>query len=243
MRLAAAGISDCGNNRADNQDAFLVDAENRLFVVADGIGGHRGGAVAAKATVTGLQLLLTKAQKPGTGRTMRGLQDIIRQLNASVYAEGTRSGALRGMGSTLVCLLVGRRVAYVANMGDSRVYLLHHDRFTCLTKDHSLAALLVREGEISAREAVSHPGRGHLTRYIGMEQNVCPDICKVRLAVGDRFLLCSDGLWNVLPDKQMAKLLAEDAQPDVLCANLIAAAKANGSQDNITCVVVKGMHP
>jgi protein phosphatase len=141
------------------------------------------------------------------------------------------------MGSTLACLLIRGGRACIANMGDSRVYRWRAG-LTCLTQDHSLTALLVREGEISPRSAARHPARGQLTRYVGMEQEVYPDMSSVQVKIGDRFLLCTDGLWNVLPDKRIAGLPTDDAGPEAVCARLIAAAKLAGSQDDVTAVVV-----
>jgi len=237
-QLAAAGLSDIGHGRTENQDAFHVDAAGGLFVVADGIGGHRGGGVAAQATVAGLRHLLNKTPKARIVRTTHWLRKAIRLLNASVFSQGARSDALRGMGSTLACLLIRNRTAYVANMGDSRVYLLRRRRLIRLTEDHTLTALLVREGEISAKDAATHPGRGHLTRYIGMGQDVNPDVSKVRVTAGDRFLLCTDGLWNVLRDAQIKGILLKDNNPQRVCSALVEASKNQGSQDNITCVMV-----
>jgi len=141
------------------------------------------------------------------------------------------------MGTTLACLFIQGRTAYVANMGDSRVYRWR-DGLTCLTQDHSLTALLLREGEISARSAACHPARGQLTRYVGMEQDIYPDVRSERIRPGDRFLLCTDGLWNVLPDSTIARMLDADSEPASVCSSLVEAAKAAESQDNITCVVV-----
>ena len=168
---------------------------------------------------------------------LRALKDAVLDLNAAIRASGQRSASLHGMGSTLACLFLHGGTACIANMGDSRVYRWRKG-LKCLTQDHSLSALLLSDGVISRQAAARHPGRGQLTRFVGMQQEVYPDIISVRLRRGDRFLICTDGLWNVLPDKRIAELLAADAEPDVICANLIAAAKAAGSEDNITAVVV-----
>jgi protein phosphatase len=237
IQFEAAGLSDQGQVRDKNEDAYLADTERGLFVVADGIGGHRGGGIAAQAVVKQLPPLLDRRLPEAHGRTTKALRDAILDLNAAIRASGHRDASLRGMGSTLACLLIKGGRAYIANMGDSRVYRWRAG-LTCLTQDHSLTALLVREGEISARSAARHPARGQLTRYIGMEQEIYPDVSSDRMKAGDRFLLCTDGLWSVLPDRQIAKLLVSDVDPAVICAKLIAAAKASGSRDNITCVVV-----
>jgi len=236
--MKAAGLSDIGNVRAANEDAFLVDLDRGLFVVADGMGGHRGGAVAAEATVKHFPALLERHLADAKGRVGVALRGAIMELSGLIRAAGERSTELRGMGATIACLFFGGKSAFVAHMGDSRVYRYRRG-MRVLTKDHSLAALLVREGEISRRAAARHPGRNQLTRYVGMEQEIYPDVTRIEARPGDRFLLCTDGLWNVLPDKGMGKILAGDAGPEVICAKLIEAAKAAGSKDNITCVVVE----
>lgn len=253
----AAGLSDVGDGRHSNEDALLADVQRGLFAVADGIGGHNAGAVAARATVDALPLLLDRRLRSGErqqttvtssaspprdprsshGRNMKVvLRDVVLALSAAVRAQGERDRSLRGMGSTLACLLVKGRSAYIANMGDSRVYLWR-DELTCLTQDHSLTALLVREREISPRSAAQHPSRGQLTRFIGMPQNIYPDVCQVPVRVGMRFLLCTDGLWNVLSEKQISSVLGGEGDLPSMCSALVEAAKSRGSKDNITCVV------
>lgn len=235
--IEAVGLTDQGHGREKNEDAFLVDNERALFVVADGIGGRKGGDMAARAVVNNLASLLDRRLRASHCRVASSLRDTVLDLNAMIRTAGQRSADLHGMGSTLACLFIRGRKAYIANMGDSRVYLWH-DGLTCLTKDHSLTALLIREGEISVRSAAHHPARGQLTRYVGMQQDIYPDVSNVRWRRGDRFLLCTDGLWNVLPDKRIGELLDSDATPDFICAKLIAAANERGSRDNITCVLV-----
>lgn len=239
FQFEVAGLSDQGHVREKNEDAFLADTARGLFVIADGIGGRRGGGIAAQAVVQHLPLLLDRRLRDAHGRSTKALRDAVLDLNAAIRTMGQNRADLHGLGSTLACLWLRGGRAYIANMGDSRVYRWRSAGLRCLTQDHSLTALLVREGEISARSAVRHPARGQLTRYIGMEQDIYPDVSGTPVRTGDRFLLCTDGLWNVLPDKRIAELLTSDAGPDTICANLVAAAKASGSQDNITCVFVE----
>lgn len=237
IQIEAVGLSDQGQGRDKNEDAYFTDTERGLFVVADGVGGHRGGSVAAQTVVKNLPVLLDQRLHDAPGRTATALKDAVLDLNAAIRAMGQRRVDLRGMGSTLACLLIRRRRVYIASMGDSRVYRWRHG-LACLTQDHSLTALLVREGEISARSAARHPARGQLTRYVGMEQDIYPDVSSSRARAGDRFLLCTDGFWNVLSDKRIAGLLDSDSGPETICSALIAAAKEDGSRDNITCLVV-----
>lgn len=236
-QLAAAGLSDQGCGRAFNEDAVHVDVESGLFMVADGIGGQNGGGIAAKAVVRCFPALLNRQLRKSPGGASNALRSACLDLNATIREMRQERTALRRMGSTLACLLIRDRRAYVANMGDSRVYRWRAG-LNCLTQDHSLTALLVREGELSPRSAVRHPGRGQLTRYVGMEQDIYPDVCSAPVKAGDRFLLCTDGLWNVLPERRIAGVLLDAGEPASTCAALIAAAKAAGSRDDITAVVV-----
>lgn len=230
-------MTDKGQSREKNEDAYLVDDARGLFLVADGMGGRKGGGVASQAVVKHLPDLLDDRLRHGPSRRALALRDAVLDLNAVIRKAGEQGSGLRGMGTTLACLLIHGRTAYVANMGDSRIYRWR-DGLTCLTQDHSLTALLLREGEISARSAACHPARGQLTRYVGMEQDIYPDLRSERIRPGDRFLLCTDGIWNVLPDSKIARLLGAGSEPASVCSSLVEAAKAAKSQDNITCVVV-----
>lgn len=235
--LAVAGLSDIGNVRETNEDAFLVDPDRGLFVVADGMGGHRGGATAAQAVVKHFPLLLDRYIANTGGRVGVALRGSILELSALIRAAGDRSPENRGMGTTLACLLFKGDRAFVVHMGDSRVYRWRRG-IRALTRDHSLTALLVREGEISRRAAERHPGRGQLTRYVGMEQEIFPDVSRIEVRPGDRFLLCTDGLWQSLPEKRMGRLLATGADPETICRTLVNEGKTAGGDDNLTAVVV-----
>lgn len=235
--LAAAGLSDIGNVRETNQDAFLVEPDRGLFVVADGMGGHRGGAAAAQAVIKHFPALLDRHVADTGGRVGVALRGSILELSAMIRTAGERSPENRGMGTTIACLLFKGDRAFVANMGDSRVCLWRRG-MRALTRDHSLTALLVREGEISPRAAARHPGRGQLTRYVGMEQEIYPDVSRIEVRPGDRFLLCTDGLWQSLPEKRMGRLLSTGADPEAICRALIGEGKTAGGDDNLTAVVV-----
>ncbi len=235
--LSAAGLSDIGNVREKNEDAFLVDPDRGLFVVADGMGGHRGGATAAQAVIKHFPALLDRHVADTRGRVGAALRGSILELSALIRAAGDRSPENRGMGATIACLLFRGDRAFVAHMGDSRVYLWRR-AMSALTQDHSLTALLVREGAISRREAERHPGRGQLTRYIGMEQEIYPDVSRTEVRPGDRFLLCTDGLWQSLPGKRLGHLLATGDDPVSICRTLIDEGKTARGDDNLTAVVV-----
>lgn len=236
--LDAAGLTDKGCGREENEDALLVDIQRGLFAVADGVGGHEGGYVAAQAVVKNLPGYVDRHLADRRRAVKKGLRNAVLDLSAAIRKSGRQTGKLRGMGSTLAGLLVRPRHAYVVSMGDSRVYRWRNG-LTCLTEDHSVTGLLLREGEISARSAAGHPARGQLTRYVGMEHEVYPDTLCLRIAAGDRFLLCTDGVWNVLPDSEIGTILSEERDSKAMCARLIQSAKAGDAQDNLTCVGVR----
>jgi serine/threonine protein phosphatase PrpC len=237
MVLEATGLTDKGFGRQENEDAFLVDIQRGLFAVADGMGGHEGGYIAAHAIVEQLAGFVDRQFVNQRGQVRKRLRNAVLDLSAAIRKSGGQIAGLQGMGATLAGLLVWRGYAYIVSMGDSRVYRWRGG-LTCLTEDHSVTGLLVREGEISTRSAAWHPARGQLTRYVGMEQEIYPDVFCMRIASGDRFLLCTDGLWNALPDRQIASVLAEHRGPNPACARMIDAAKEKNVQDNVTCVIV-----
>ncbi len=229
--LRATGITDPGQVRAQNQDAFYV-AED-LVLIADGMGGYAGGVVAAAiaAEVVGARFL-----EDGSAN---GLEAAVAAANRQIFERGVEPG-LEGMGTTLVAAaVVGSGSAarvLVANVGDSRAYLLRDGSLRQLTEDHSVAAELVRLGRLEEDEGQEHPGRHVLTRALGVDRDVAPDLIEVEPQLGDRLLLCSDGLSNELDDDQILALLRV-GEPSDAARSLVAAANAHGGLDNVTAVV------
>jgi serine/threonine protein phosphatase PrpC len=227
--LRAAGITDPGQVRTQNQDTFFVSED--LVLIADGMGGYAGGEVAAQiaADVVGEHF--------ATDGSAGGLSDAVADANRRIYERGGEQG-LEGMGTTLVALaVVDRRTrVLLANVGDSRAYLLRDGALRQLTEDHSVAAELVRLGRLEEEEGAEHPGRHVLTRALGVDRDVAPDLIELDPRPGDRVLLCSDGLSNELDDEGILVLLRVGAPSDAARA-LVAAANAHGGLDNITAVV------
>jgi protein phosphatase len=242
-----AGLSDIGHVRADNQDRWAADPALGLYVVADGMGGAAAGALAAQVVVETLPPLLRQR--------LHGVADLGAPVAADCLAgalaelsERVRAGShgrpdLDGMGSTVVLALVRGTEALVAHLGDSRAYLLRDGRLELLTRDHSLAQLLVDCGEIAPEDAGLHPGRAQLTRYVGMPGEALPEVTSLSLRPGDRLLLCSDGLTTMLDDNLIRTILASRAGPDETCRRLVASANAAGGRDNITALVVDAAGP
>ncbi len=245
LGLCAAGASDVGCVRARNEDAFLADAGRRVFIVADGMGGRPSGDVAARMVVDLLPALIEKklvVLPCGGGDSVDSvpheLGNIVIEVSEAIRAAGKETIEHLGMGATMAAMVADRDHAYIAHMGDSRVYLMRGGGLRLLTEDHSIIGLLLRHGEISANEAVDHPARGRLSRFLGMEPCADSGLAVVEMKAGDRFLLCTDGLWNMVKDDAIRDIMASDCDCGSACRELIAAGRAKGGFDNLTAVVV-----
>ena len=232
--LRSGSATDTGLVRSINQD--LAVETGTLFAVADGMGGHAGGEVAARLAVDTMTVAF------GAKPTGAGLSEAVSEANRVVYEHSLDNPDLRGMGTTMTAIAlvneVGSDVIALVNVGDSRSYRFHDGLMTQITVDHSLAEEMVRSGEISEAEAVVHPHRHILTRALGVSEDVVVDLWRIRPSRGDRFLLCSDGLTNELEPPQITEVLATVPDPQVAADLLVRAARTHGGSDNITVVVV-----
>ncbi len=232
--LRAGSATDIGNVRTTNQDQLLV--ESPLFAVADGMGGHAAGEVAA---LTAVEALRSAFDKDPTGD---GLLAAAEAANRSIWDRAQADSELRGMGTTLVAVALvdedGEDRLAIVNVGDSRVYLLRGGELEQLTTDHSLVQELVDDGQLSEVEATVHPQRHVLTRALGVDSDVGVDEIQLLPMRGDRLLLCSDGLSRELNDSQVASVLRRFADPGQAARELVAEAKAKGGSDNITVVII-----
>ncbi len=228
--LAFAAQTDRGRVREHNEDNFLAAAP--LFVVADGMGGHQAGEVASAIAINTLAANLTRLNDGGAlaRATAAANRDILRGA-----AEGR---GREGMGCTLTAALLAGSKLTIAQVGDSRAYLLHHGRLQRITRDHSLVADLIAQGSITEEEARFHPMRSMITRALGADANVEPDLYNLHFEEGDRLLLCTDGLSGMVSDADLEVLLRESGTPEATCRALVEAANRAGGSDNITCVVV-----
>jgi serine/threonine protein phosphatase PrpC len=233
VELRYGSVTDTGRVRAANEDSLLV--AEPLFAVADGMGGHQGGEV---ASALALQILGEAHDDPSTS----ALVQAVRSANQAVFDKAGTSPDLKGMGTTLTALAdvdtsEGKRLGIV-NVGDSRLYRARGDRLEQLTEDHSLVASLVRQGRITAEEAESHPQRNILTRALGIDEAVAVDSWEVEPVAGDRFLICSDGLFNEVDENRMIATLRRFDDPTDAARELVRLANEGGGRDNITAVVV-----
>jgi protein phosphatase len=220
--------------RSNNEDQLLVTTD--LFAVADGMGGHVAGEVAALAAVEALRRSFED------DRSATGLVHATLRANRAVWERAQQDSKLRGMGTTLCTLALvvedGEQRIAVVNVGDSRAYRLHDGELEQLTEDHSLINDLLREGQISEDEAAIHPQRHVLSRALGVDPDVEVDCLQLLPLVGDRYVLCSDGLTREVSDGQIGSILRRLADPKEAVKELISQAKRNGGNDNITVVVV-----
>jgi len=251
MTWQGAGLTDAGQVRPSNQDAYVVANDLQLWIVADGMGGHPGGDVASRSAVDALAASIRAEarlqKKPGPDvldplQCEAELRSAMADSNQALRDLALQSPDLAGMGTTVVALRIAcGPVAYatVAHVGDSRAYLLRGRTLTPVTKDHSLVEDYVRVGLLSPEEALIHPLRHVLTRAVGTDPQVEADICTFELEPSDRFLLCSDGLTKMLDDAQIVEiLLRADRSQELACRALIQAANDRGGVDNTTVVVV-----
>ena len=240
-RLRADALTDRGRVRRHNEDSFALMPEIGLLAVADGMGGHAAGAAASKVVVT----LLPRIVERELGRLnfmdresiSIFLTDAMADLSDRVLRHAAKRDRFIGMGATVVMALIRGDRAFVANMGDSRAYALRDGRLAQLSRDHSMASSLLREGAITPEQARDHPGRGQVWRYVGMEGTARPDIRPLALVAGDRLLLCTDGLTSMLTDRAIEQVLSKQATPRGACQALVDAANAAGGHDNITALV------
>ena len=228
--LTYAGRTDIGRVRAHNEDAVLI--EPPLFAVADGLGGHEAGEVASAAAIEALT-----AVAPGRADA-KALARAVRAANQAVI-EAARAGRGRdGMGTTLTAAVAdGSRIA-VAHVGDSRAYLLHGGTLQRITRDHSMVADMIEGGTLTEDESRTHPLRSVITRALGTDPNMHADAFEVDAEVGDRLVLCSDGLSGMLTDERIAEVLLVNGDPERAVQALIAEANEQGGHDNISVVVV-----
>lgn len=234
MRAYAA--THVGNVRTVNEDAFYTPLSGERFAaVADGMGGHLAGEVASAMAIRMFTEFLRDHEV-----SEETLHHAVLSANAGIYLEAQRDPLKYGMGTTLTALYLDGDTTYLTHVGDSRAYLLRRRALMQLSNDHTLVGELVEKGELTPREALNHPQRNIITRCVGTNKRVEPDIIRLDHQAGDVWLLCSDGLSNYLRSSEIAEIMLRSAfWPDKLDA-LIRGALNRGGGDNITCVVAMG---
>jgi PPM family protein phosphatase len=230
VRLARTyAVSDPGRRRRQNEDSYVVSPP--LFAIADGMGGAQAGEIASRIAV---EALGAEADSDGEQR----LANLIREANRRVFVRSNEDAAASGMGTTITAALVADDGSVtIGHVGDSRAYRLRGDRLEQLTEDHSLVAELVRSGRLSAEEAESHPQRSVITRAVGTDPEVDADVFTLPGEPGDLFLLCSDGLTDMVDDNEIQRVLSEGRDDlEATARDLVNRANRGGGEDNITVV-------
>ena len=235
-------ITDIGRKRELNEDYIYtsgqpIGALPNLFIVADGMGGHKAGDYASMHTVDRFVEVIRELGEE------HGLQDSINEAvtaaNAYIYQRSRENSNLSGMGTTLVLASCIGNEAIVANIGDSRLYLVNDDAMTQITRDHSLVEEMVTLGGIDREMARNHPDKNIITRAVGVKEKVAADFFEVDLTKGDKLLLCSDGLTNMLRDEEIYQIIQDNKELEQAAKALVDAANENGGRDNIAVVLVE----
>ena len=234
--MRAAGRTHVGLQRAANEDSILLMPGVGLFAVADGMGGHRGGRVASQMVTGELTRIATEI-----GRSLDGeeLAEALVDINRKVHQTGQESAELFNMGSTCVAISVMGGRVHLAHLGDSRAYLIRDGAIEQLTSDHRVIQPMLDRGEISEDEARTHPMRNVLTRSVGVEADVAVTRAEMAIEPGDRIVLCSDGLSDLVSPGQLLEVAGQHEEIEDLVTALIDAANAAGGHDNISVVVVE----
>ncbi len=248
LKIAARGVTDVGRRRDHNEDAFLVDEELALFLVADGMGGHAGGGTASRLAVETIRGAVREARDAdpalfggGAGLEESRIPDLLREAVeracAVIYDTAQGDPDLAGMGTTVTAVIVDGAAAYVAHVGDSRCYLCRRGRIYQVSEDHSLVNEQLKAGAISLDEARHSRFRNIITRSVGFEHDVQVDLMGLEVEAGDALVVCCDGLSNLVEDEEILQVV-QTAPLAEAPERLVALANDRGGDDNITAVVV-----
>ena len=249
MQIACAAQTDVGLRRAHNEDSLCADPDLGLFVVCDGMGGHKAGEVASRLAVQVIQEhlreLSANALQPIIGdydptfspETNR-LASAVRLANQAIHDAGRRQPDHAGMGTTVVSAVISGQLLSIAHVGDSRMYLIRSGVIQPLTADHSLVAERVRRGLLTEEQAERSPDRHVLTRALGISPDVEVELNEIRLLEGDALLLCSDGLTGPVKPPEILRAILSGEKPQAACERLVMMANAAGGEDNTTVILV-----
>lgn len=249
MEIVGFGATDLGCRREKNEDAYLIDTSHNLYVVADGMGGHLGGEFASRMAVTTIGEAISNIMqdpemtlqsnidiRPGDYKSY--LKYAISTASGRIFDRSSRDPSLRGMGTTVVAVMFHEGKAYYANVGDSRCYFLRAGKLKQLTKDHSLVGEQLRAGIINPGDIKNHKLKNIITRSVGFQEDVEADINVRNVRTGDKLLLCTDGLTNLVSAEEIEAVVAEKSPKDA-CNELIELANSHGGDDNITAIVAE----
>jgi len=248
--VQVAGRTDVGCLRTNNEDNFGYDSASGVYVVCDGMGGQAAGEVASKLAVEAVLDYFRRHSAAGSfpqvgekfddiSKDANALASAVQAAGIQIYREAQEHPGRLGMGSTIVALLVRDGKASIAHVGDSRVYLLRAGKIKLLTFDHSLVMEQVRRGIMTVEEAERSSMQNIITRALGSEDNPEPDVQDIEISSGDTFLLATDGLTKLVKEDRLGEIVGSASNLEKACDALVAAARAAGGDDNITCLLVR----
>lgn len=238
MRIRSCAISDVGRKRQKNEDSYLINDELNLFIVADGMGGHAGGEYASRIAIQTIEQKFQDTAKAASDESESILRSAIQDAGMKIVAKAEEDRALKGMGTTVIALHLDGKRGLLAHVGDSRGYLFRDGVLEQLTEDHSLVNEQVKSGLITAEEAKTHQFKNIITRSVGVTPEVEVDLVTKKLKPGDSFLLCSDGLSNLVEAREMERELREK-EPILAAKFMVDLANKRGGDDNITLVLIE----
>lgn len=245
MQLDAAGTTDIGLKRESNQDNFLIDLDLGLYIVADGMGGHRGGEVASRLAVETIRNVIKDSKEKEKENDVRPgelLQRAYQEACRIIFAQSRANSDLEGMGTTVVTVLQRDNSLFIANVGDSRAYLVKAPYIWQITDDHSLLNEQIRSGAVKHEDAGKFAAKNVITRSVGFEETVTCDVIERKLQQDEFVLVCSDGLSGMVPDQRICDICLSLPFSDIVPA-LIEEAKRAGGEDNVTSVLLKRKNP
>ena len=238
--MKSFGLTDIGKKRTVNQDYLFFSDEAvgcfpNLYIVADGMGGHKAGDKASSYSVTRFVELARKAEKD---LPFLSMEKILKQVNHEVFQLSRREEEYAGMGTTFVAATVVDKVVYVMNVGDSRLYY-YDGNLKQVTMDHSLVEELVRAGELNRQESRNHPQKNIITKAVGVSEDIQPDFFMLDIQEGEKILLCSDGLTNMVDDEKLEEIMSESEELNQMAQECIDEALFFGGLDNIAVVIAQ----
>lgn len=241
--MVSGVISDIGKNRDKNQDSYYVssDKDFPLYLVADGMGGHRSGEVASTMAVEIIkkEILLSKDDLNKEKKILKTIKESVEKANTKIYLKSIESEECNGMGTTITLAYIFEDKFFIGHVGDSRAYLIRGEEITQITEDHSYVNELLKLGSITVEEAENHPKKNMITRAVGSSSKISMDLIVKNYKKNDILLLCSDGLFNMLNDNEIYEVFNREEDMQKACEILVDRANENGGLDNITLVSIK----
>ena len=232
------GLTDQGMVRKQNEDCFFVDEKNGVFFVADGMGGHNGGKMASQMSAD-ITKEYVNEHIPTDENVSLLLEEAIQKANSDIYHKAKKERAYNGMGTTVEACALKSDKLFSFHVGDSRLYRLRAGKLVQLTTDHSYVEVLVQNGNITRKEARSHPNRNVITRAVGTDPSVEIDRAEFSVKTGDVYLICTDGLTEMLDDRAIKKIILLDLPLKERVEKLIETANEKGGTDNVTALMIE----